>query len=407
MKKLIVYICCLLPITLLAQQTLSWDDALQKLQDNNLLIKASAKNIESQRVLEKSAFDLGKTQFNYLGGQYNSIQIDNNVGINQTFSLPALYLAQSKNFQAQTNLSELIHILTINEQKWLLKSLMVQVIYQKMKHKMLLSQDSTLAILVKASDLRYKTGETNQLEKISSEALWFDVQNQIQQSKADIDITLNQISTLIGSNEMIDLKENAFPNFKTNNSDTSIYTNHPLYLISKQQNNILQTSIKLEKAKTYPDVSFGYFSQTLIGTQNIDGTDKYFSGKSRFQGWQVSLFVPLWLKPFKARINSLQLSAEANQFKTQQTANNLKLEIGNTQVELNKNQASLQFYETKGLPQASLILQNAQKEFKGGQIGYLEYFQAFNRAYGIKNSALDVQLKFNQTLIKLQYLTGF
>ena len=46
-----------------------------------------------------------------------------------------------------------------------------------------------------------------------------------------------------------------------------------------------------------PDLNIGYFSQTIIGTQDVNGVPQNFGKDYRFTGVQAGISVPLWFSP--------------------------------------------------------------------------------------------------------------
>lgn len=54
-----------------------------------------------------------------------------------------------------------------------------------------------------------------------------------------------------------------------------------------QQAVIAEQNKKLESASVLPDFNVGYFNQSLIGTQTVNGADVYFDGSKRFQEFNV------------------------------------------------------------------------------------------------------------------------
>ena len=52
--------------------------------------------------------------------------------------------------------------------------------------------------------------------------------------------------------------------------------------------------------------------------------------------------------------------------------------------EVLKYQGSLSYYRDKAIPQADLIIGNAQKSFENGAIDYVEYFQNINQGLELK-----------------------
>jgi len=58
------------------------------------------------------------------------------------------------------------------------------------------------------------------------------------------------------------------------------------------------------------------------------------------------------------------------------------------------------------LPQAEAILENADKGFREGAIGYVEYVQGVQRAIDIKSGYLDALNQYNQAVINLEFIFG-
>ncbi len=71
-----------------------------------------------------------------------------------------------------------------------------------------------------------------------------------------------------------------------------------------------------------------------------------------------------------------------------------------------KYRSSLNYSQNKALPQAELIIQNAQKSFENGAIDYLEYFQSLNQGLQLKFNYLNTLNDYNQAIIDLEYLIG-
>ena len=83
--------------------------------------------------------------------------------------------------------------------------------------------------------------------------------------------------------------------------DTAKYKNNPVLSFFKQQIQVEHNKYELEKAKMLPEFSLGYFNQSLIGTQTVDGTAQFFGANKRFTGFNIGIAVPLWFKPLTAQ----------------------------------------------------------------------------------------------------------
>ncbi len=74
--------------------------------------------------------------------------------------------------------------------------------------------------------------------------------------------------------------------------------------------------------------------------------------------------------------------------------------------EYNKYSSSVEYYEKQAVPEADLIIDQSSKSYKAGEMDYLEYVMSLNRALDLKQKYLDALDNFNQTIIKIEYLTG-
>jgi cobalt-zinc-cadmium resistance protein CzcA len=59
----------------------------------------------------------------------------------------------------------------------------------------------------------------------------------------------------------------------------------------------------------------GYFNQSLIGVQNINGADVNFDGSKRFQGFNVGLSIPITFFSNASKVKSLDYKQQALQKK--------------------------------------------------------------------------------------------
>ena len=83
------------------------------------------------------------------------------------------------------------------------------------------------------------------------------------------------------------VNENWQPLVLSSSFDTTLIANNPSLKVLYQQAVIAEQNKKLETASTLPDFNVGYFNQSLIGVQSINGVDVNFDGSKRFQGFNV------------------------------------------------------------------------------------------------------------------------
>jgi cobalt-zinc-cadmium resistance protein CzcA len=184
---------------------------------------------------------------------------------------------------------------------------------------------------------------------------------------------------------------------------------NPNLRLIKQQIEVNQKAKEVEQARLLPDIQVGYFNQSLIGNYSNfskDGVSSFYGPGQRFQGFMVGLAIPIWARPQVARIKTAELGKQIAQSNAELYQKNLSGQYLQTVQQYEKYKRSLDYYEQNALPQANLILDQAQKSYKAGAIGYLEYFQALNRALTIKNTYLDNLNLFNQAVLNIEFLIG-
>jgi heavy metal efflux system protein len=177
-----------------------------------------------------------------------------------------------------------------------------------------------------------------------------------------------------------------------------------LYL--KQQIEISSKQKKVETAKVLPELTIGYFNQSLIGYQNTNGADQYFDASKRFTGFQVGVSIPLWIVPQTAKVKAAGINQKVMESNFEQYQTNVQNQYSQYLQEYMQDKNTLEYYEKSALPNAELIIKQADKGFKSGEIGYVEYLQSIRTALNIKSNHLTSLNQYNQSVIKLEFLLG-
>lgn len=379
------------------------DEALK----NNSGIKAATYEIDYSRSVKRSSTDLGKTSLYLMHGQYNSLNTDNNITISQSIPFPTVFSSQAKLGSAQIKGSELKLQVTQNELKSQVKTAYYYLQYLQAERKLLLSQDSIYNLFSKASTLRLKTGESNLLEKTTAETQLMEVKNLLAQNQSDILIYQSQLQALMNSKNAVQISQDNITKLELNvPADSSAFNQSPALAYLKQQIEISNKQKKVETAKVLPDFTIGYFNQSLIGYQNINGSDQYFDASKRFTGFQVGVSIPLWFVPQAAKVKAAGINQQVVQSNYDQYAINMQGQYNQAIQEYLKEKNTIDYYEKSALINADLIIKQADKGFKSGEIGYVEYLQALKGALSIKSNYLQSLNRYNQSIIVLEFLIG-
>ncbi len=387
-----------------AQQSLTLDQTIQTALKNNLSLRAAEFDVQSQRSLKGTAFDLPKTSVTLMKGQYNSNEKgDNNLSVTQTIPFTALG-SQGRYNRSLLASSKLQLSVTRNELIYQIRQVYLELTYTKARQKLLLRQDSIYEGFLKAAGARYKSGETNMLEQATAETQLNEVKNQIRQNTAKVSSLQSQLRALLNTDVMPDAADE-LSEFHSGAADSLLLTNNPSLQYMNQQIEVAGSLKKLEAARFAPDIVVGAFSQTLIGTAHTE-TGVIATNSDRFTGFQVGLAIPLWFGPHLSRVRAAQFNkqaAESNYAYFRQTLESQQQQALN-QYEAARN--SLTYYKSSALVNAELILTQSQIAFQGGEITYTEYLIALRSAVSVNENYLTTLWDYNKSIIYIEYLSG-
>jgi cobalt-zinc-cadmium resistance protein CzcA len=406
---LLLFICSSYFNTAKAQQvkTVDLKQAVQIALDNNLAVHSSAYSLDEQKVLRGAAWDLPKTSIEGQYGQFNSFKKDNSFTISQSFDFPTVYINQRKLSNANVKSSEWQLKAKQLETATQVKQVYWQLAYLYSKRKLLIYQDSLYNGFLRAAELRAKAGETNRLEMISARSQNLEVKNQLQQVILDQAISRQKLQTLLNSESpvipadtvLIRIAFSALP-------DSAAIKMNPSNSYMQQQVEVSQFEQKVEQSRLMPDITVGYFSQTLQGVQDIDGVPRTYGPGDRFTGVQAGIAVPLWFKAAASRSKAAAIKRQAAKTDAEYFTKTLSGSYKTLLGEYTKFNNSVEYYEKQAIPEANLIIEQAARSYKAGALEYLDYILSLNQALSIKQSYLDALNNCNQTIISIEFITG-
>lgn len=389
-----------------APKQITVEDAIASALKNNLELQSQQLNVLSSATLKKSVFELPKTNFNFQYGQYNSINKDKAFQISQTIPFPTYYTSKAGLYKAELRGSELQRQATVNEIKSQVQFYFYQLQYLQNAKKQLQALDSLYNDFVKASVLRYQTGETNLLEKATAETKRGQLSLLLQQNQTDFTAAYTSLKAWMNAVEDFTIAESApfQPLSITNSLDTALIANNPSLQLLYQQVVIASQNKKVEKAAIVPEFTVGYFNQSLIGIQTINGSDVYFGSNKRFQGLNAGINIPLTFLSNTAKIKSLNYQQQSLQKNAESGKLLLQSQLQNAFQQYNQNLSQYNYYKSTALPNADIIISTAKVGFKSGDIGYIEYLTALQTAADVQLNYLQSVNQINQSIININFL---
>jgi Putative silver efflux pump len=392
-----------------AQQVkhISAQEAIRIALENNLRIKSAVLSVDAQKAMKGAAWDLGKTNIDVEYGQFNSFIKDNGITISQSISFPTVYINQNKLANAQIKSSELQLKGSQLEISTEVKQVYWQLAYLYSRQKLFTYQDSLYTRFLRAAELRAKSGETNQLEMITARSQSLEIKNQLRQISSDISISTRNLQILLSTDVCMlpaDTVLIRIGNFSA--SDTTQLTQNPSLGFMQQQAEVSRAEKELERSRMMPDLNFGYFSQTIQGTQDVNGVPRTFGPGDRFSGIQAGIAIPLWILPYISKTKAARIKENIAKAEADYYYKSLSGTYKSLLDEYNKYSGSIEYYEKQALPEADLIIEQSTRSYKAGALDYLEYVLGLTRALNLKQDYLDALNNLNQTIIKIEYISG-
>jgi len=386
-------------------KTISVEEAVSLTLTKNKSVQAASLEVDYWKQSRKTSSDIGKTSVIFMGGQYNSYSNDKNITIEQFIPFPTVFSSQRALGSSLLEGGQRKKAATENELAYQVKQVCYHLMFLKAREKLLFSQDSIYETLVKATDLRYRTGESRLLEKTTAETQRNEARNALALTKSDILIYEKLLATLTASGEPLTVGEGRLPKRNFDLAfDTTSLKNNPQLRYLQQQVTIAENERKVTAAKVLPDIVVGYFNQTLVGTLNNAGEAATLN--NRFSGFLVGLQIPLWIAPQTARVKAARINQEKSQMIYQYNQTLVEGEWQRAVQELIKNRGSLDYYESSALQNADLLLRQSDAAFRGGEIDYTEYWLSVRNAIQIKENYLNNLNNFNQSVINIEFLAG-
>jgi len=369
------------------------NEAIDLALSNNTQIAAYTFKVDESKVLKKTAFAPDKTIFSYGTDQNNIAENGYPLkvwGVEQNFSFPTLYSAESKSRRIEVSIAEA----NLNIQK---NDLIKNVSYSYFDYQILLNKqklyqtlDSLYTVLLSNSEKRADIGDVSQLEVLNIKAKKNQISIQLSSVKVDIANTYKRLKVLMNyeSDFTIPIALELLPGI-TETPDAL-----PIFDFLNSESNYLNSLVNIEKNKMLPDFSVNYF----LGSN-------HFANSQYYHGFEIGVAVPLFFGNPKARINAAKFSTNAKKLLIENEVNLIHNQLTQLLGEHLKYKALLDNFNVSGEPLMNEIMKTALKSYQLGEINFYQFVSSYEIAVQIQLEHLDNVLKYNQTTSEIIYFS--
>lgn len=399
----IILMMILVGVPAQAQHVITREEAVQRAMQTNRTVRLSRSSVAQLDALQGAAVDLGKTTVQYMGGQYNSVNYDNNFSIGQTIPFPTILASQHALATARTDEARAQSVLTERQIRADVERAYERIVMLRAHRGILAEQEALLDSSASVARLRERVGETPMMPRVSTETQRAEVRMQGKQLEQDIRSANNDLRLLITSDSLVTTADSTLSPFAPP-TDTTLAA--PIIGLLEKQVQVAEEAKSVETSRYWPDISLGYFNQSLIGIQNINGVDQFYGSGARFQGFTVGLHVPLWFGPVAARSHQADLQQQFVREQQSVETWSLKERIRQRRAEVVSLFEMTQFYLNRALPDIALLAQQSLRAYQAGEIGYIEHQFALLRSLSVRQNAIDAIYRYNLVVIELQTLVN-
>lgn len=409
--------CCLtqFPLNISAQDSipfsnrvLTLEQSIQEALKNNGTIKIASFEVDVQRALKKASFGIPKMDMSYTQGVVSNPTIsDNLISVNQRFDFPSVYSGQRDLAMERIQGRELYKAVSENDLIEQVKLAYLEIQFTQRKRELLFQLDSIYQKLSKASAARYQTGESTNLENITSTVQSKQIENEIEKNRSDLMVAIQRLQTLLNTKDSISISDTKLAEASlVLPTDDKVAELNPVLQYLKQELSISKGLTIVEKRLSLPGFIIGYNGQTYKGLQTINGIERTYNGRDRFNFYQFGVSIPILPGGYKARVNAARIGERIAESKIELFQTSVNGQLRSLVQQFIKYKNSINYYQSQALPQADLIIATSDKSFRSGDISYTQYLQNLTISTAIHSEYIDNLYNFNRIVISIEAILG-
>ncbi|MEQ8925635.1 MAG: efflux RND transporter permease subunit, partial [Fulvivirga sp.] len=375
------------------QKTYSLEETIQLAKKHNAGAQGASLLVDEQKALEKTAFEIDKTDAYYSYDENNIAPNGEPLrvwGVQQSLVFPTVFSNRLKLNKARTNLEQQQYSLELYKLEEDVSRSYLKVVYFTNLLDEYRVLDSIYSEFRKAAEKKYELGETNALESLTAQSKQHQVNLKLNETKQQIKGAYESLYAQVQIDEAFLVADNSLQKLPLDLIDS---INNPQLILYNQREKVIDQEIKWQQAGFLPDLNVEYFR----GTNSAPMSEIY-------SGFQVGIGIPLFYSAQKARVTQSKIrseiiSKERENLNIQLTAKKKRL-----LTELESDVKSLEYYENTGRELAESLMKTADVSYQKGEIDYLQYIQILERVIEIRTGRIDALLSYNLTILSINYL---
>jgi len=385
------------------ERRMTLNEILKLATERNLSLQSSRIAVERTRAMQGTAFDLDPTSVSLSQDPTSGGSPDNAITVSQSFALPSVYTARKSLLKAQTDVERSRLAVNESELRREVSKAFYDLLYAHDVLNIYSRQNSIYNDFNRVAVAKFKAGETGRLEKMNAERL--KRENEIKNMNAERDFRTAQLVMMKWLNtDTLIVPVDSTDDKAIFQSNPSIDT--PLLMLAKADVDVANRQLKLEKRGYLPTLSLGASIQAVIKGFNPYNIERHPYSKGDFMGFSVGVNIPLAFGAQKAKMNAARKNVDIARLNVRNQEYMLRKAYEVAYNDYLSALNSLEYYQTKGVPQAREIERISKISYENGSIGYIELMQNMQSAVDVWKDYADAVCRYNKTIVELNYLKG-
>jgi cobalt-zinc-cadmium resistance protein CzcA len=379
------------------ENNVTLEQAIERAKENYPSLKAASLNVEKQKALKATAYDLGSTSI-YTGKEETGngeVGIQTQIGLAQSeidlFGIPA----KNKLNESRINLAESRLELTEDELVRNVSLAWYRALVAKKQTQLYNRLDSVYADFLRAAGLRFETQQTSKVAYLAASAKYQELMVNMKQAESEYMASLQLLNQYLMYPDGVEIADAG------QEWDETIQTSYPLDSLNavpllnlyKQQLDVSEAEWKAEKANFLPKLDLGY------SRQSVDGTSGYY-------GWEAGISIPLLFFSQSGKTKAARINYEMTGQQFKQRALELNASYKELLSRYRVMGEVLEYYKNEALPLADEQIEAANLGYRLGSLGYIEFIQNTESAIRTRQEYLSRLAEYFEIKEQLEYITG-
>jgi len=387
-----------------AQQKTSVDDLIASAEKNNLSIQAAKLAFESESKRASVYRNWSPLSISNEYGHVNSAALDHRISISEAFHLPGYSAALNNQQQLTVNKAQEQIILTRKGVVRSIKQSYYTIAILSRKISLLEENISRIKQVELLTAKRIELGDETSYAKLLVEQQRVQLEQQLFQFQLERNQETYTLQQLVGWTGTLTIQEDEYEFPYSANRNEELLNSE--IRMAKLEQEFIQSNVGILQQQKKPTLEFSLNNMSIIGYQNITGTDDYYGPSSRFTSVGAAIVLPTDRKKQNA-----YLAANRMDFDVQQLKTNLLVQQFNGRLNTLFDQLQQVTEQIQGLQkwsnnseQAQTISTQLTKQFETGNVNFMEWSWNLQNLMQMQLSYWSaLQLK-NNTVIEIEFI---